>query len=607
MKINKEFHEKIINSLIVASFFSLTVFLFAPLHLYFTNISELRFSFSDVCYYLAAITAFSIFLLLILSIPWKFTLYKKLISLLFILSVLVWFQGNILVWDYGSLDGRFVDWKKYYYRGVIDTGIWILFICVAFKMPSVIYKAVRKLSVAFILIQLISISFILITMPEIPSFKKYSLDENTKFAFSAKKNVIILVIDAFQADVFQEIIGEGGRYKNIFKGFTYFRNSVSGFPTTFPSVPLILTGQYYDNSIPMQEFMKKAFCSSSVTKFLKDNGFEVDLFPWSYKCIYFNEKTASNIVKRRKLSKNSAKKATSTLYSISMFRYMPHFIKNYVHNSVARLWMDSNGIDDFGRSRNFIKKMIYSSNADIEKYVFKFYHLEGLHTPFNLNERLEYESLPLNRVGYKRQAKGMLRLAELFLDKLDKLGIYDDSMIFIIGDHGYGDLIGVNVPENLKAKDIRPIHPEAANAKKGALPLILIKPFNSKGELWISDAPVCLSDIPKTIASELDLKNDFSGDSMFKVKESDIRERRFLLCNAKPNYSRNGFLPSIKEYVVSGFSWLDESWRPTGRYFNPPAQKWLYYFIYGKPDLNKKNGRMKDNVQEYDFTENRNY
>ncbi|MCX5692163.1 MAG: sulfatase-like hydrolase/transferase [Candidatus Omnitrophica bacterium] len=466
---------------------------------------------------------------------------------------------------------------------MIDTGIWILFICIAFKMPSVIYKTVRKLSIAFILIQLISISFILITMPEIPSFKKYSFDENTKFAFSAKKNVIILIIDAFQTDVFQEIIGEDERYKNIFKGFTYFRNSVSGFRNTLLSVPLILTGQYYDNSIPMQEFMKKAFCSSSIPKFLKDNGFKVDLFPRSYNFIYSNEKIASNMVKKRKLSKDSTKKATYDLYNISMFRYMPHFVKNHVYNGVHNGVTRLKGTDD--PNNNFIKKMINSSSADIEKYAFKFYHLDGLHPPFHLNERIEYESLPQNRVGYKRQAKGMLRLAELFLDKLDKLGISDDSMIFIIGDHGLGDVIGINIPENLRAKDIRPIH--LGSAIERALPLILIKPFNSKGELRISDAPVCLSDIPKTIASELDLKNDFSGDSMFKVKESDIRERRSLLCNSKDNYSRNDFLPSMKEYVVSGFSWLNESWRLTGRRFSPPTQKWLgpAYFKMLKTDM----------------------
>jgi hypothetical protein len=28
----------------------------------------------------------------------------------------------------------------------------------------------------------------------------------------------------------------------------------------------------------------------------------------------------------------------------------------------------------------------------------------------------------------------------------------------------------------------------------------------------------------------------------------------------------------MREYVVSGFSWLDESWRLTGRRFNPPTK-----------------------------------
>ncbi len=63
MKLNKEFYEKIINSLIVASFFSLTLFLFAPSYLYFTNALEFGFLFSSVFHYLIIRAVISIFLL----------------------------------------------------------------------------------------------------------------------------------------------------------------------------------------------------------------------------------------------------------------------------------------------------------------------------------------------------------------------------------------------------------------------------------------------------------------------------------------------------------------------------------------------------------------
>jgi hypothetical protein len=97
------------------------------------------------------------------------------------------------------------------------------------------------------------------------------------------------------------------------------------------------------------------------------------------------------------------------------------------------------------------------------------------------------------------------------------------------------------------------------------IPLILIKPVNSNGPLNISDAPVSLSDIPKTVATDLSLPNDFSGMSIHTINETDKRNRFFYYFNPAnaPNIISTGYIDPLHEYIITNFSWYGDSWQPT--------------------------------------------
>lgn len=105
-----------------------------------------------------------------------------------------------------------------------------------------------------------------------------------------------------------------------------------------------------------------------------------------------------------------------------------------------------------------------------------------------------------------------------------------------------------------------------------ALPLVLIKPFNSENKMQINYAPISLSDIPKTVTSQLGLRDGFSGTSVFEIKESDKRIRRYFSYDWEEQDIKDNFLPIMTEYVVSGFSWLEESWHATGRKLTCPKR-----------------------------------
>jgi hypothetical protein len=109
-----------------------------------------------------------------------------------------------------------------------------------------------------------------------------------------------------------------------------------------------------------------------------------------------------------------------------------------------------------------------------------------------------------------------------------------------------------------------------------ALPLLLVKQFGSRGKLEITDAPVSHADLAKTIVSELELSADIPGKSIFEIKESDIRLRRYLNDTKDSEGARHKYkmyLRPKEEYIIAGFGWLNESWRPTHRLYPPKEAK----------------------------------
>jgi hypothetical protein len=247
----------------------------------------------------------------------------------------MWFQGNIMVWNYGKFYGNTIDWHKYFFRDIADGAIWVLFMSIAILKPKYIYIIFRKVTAFIIIIQfLYLIRFAGFAHP-LPSRSKFETIEENIFNFSKKRNVIMLILDGFQSDVFQEIIDEDNKFADFFAGFTYFRNSLSGLGNTYAAVPLILTGHYFDNSLPMSEFLKKEFTTNSLPVVLKNNGFRVEIYPyWYSNAIYFDTNIFSNLEKSEDTIFIDSIEDILSIYKFAFFRYAPQIIKRYIYDRI---------------------------------------------------------------------------------------------------------------------------------------------------------------------------------------------------------------------------------------------------------------------------------
>ncbi|WP_250986462.1 sulfatase-like hydrolase/transferase [Methanoculleus oceani] len=580
---------------------SLTVLFFGPSYMYYGNILEIPYFYSDMiwiflAYSLAAAAIISAILLIL-----KGTIHQRAVALVSALGLLFWIQGHVLVWDYGVLDGREIIWNDYLLNGIIDSAVWIAVLGVAlFKAPS-IYKHIAVASVLLLLVQGGGLAAEVYQAPDEPEWKSYAIgyDDTTMFEFSKEQNVVILVLDAFRSDIFQEIIDENDEYREMFDGFIYYRNAAGGYPHTDASIPLILTGEYYDNSIPRSEFVKTTFSNNSIPQTLMKNGYRVDLYPLLQHTIYQSKEVASNIgiSERGQVDRvTDAMKGTIELQHLTLFRYMPHFLKSHFH---FMPFVGTNRGDSTPHDLAFYNTLISEFNVSSEEKTFKFYHNVGPHGPLNLNADLHYEDLPFNETGYKEQAKASLKISGELVKQLKEHDIYEDSLIIIVGDHGA--LSAGHGVQNIVNTDLLSIGPaldgdeyrENWRMVAQGTPLVLVKPFNASGHLSISDAPVSLGDVPRTITSELQIPDEFSGQSILSINESDTRERKYfqyLSTNKSGQYYLElDYLPPLREYSINGHSWFRNSWAPTVQIYEPgqgliplPVYKSETEILFGK-------------------------
>jgi len=409
--------------------------------------------------------------------------------------------------------------------------------------------------------------------PKIQGKSKLTFDMREKYVFSKKKNVIVLVLDTFQSDAFQEIMNQEPNYGKIFRDFTYFRNNLGGYTGTFFSVPLILTGQYYwDQSQSIKEYTKKAYLSCSLPYILKNSGFHVGLYPLQFPDILFSKEIASNFV-----SKKAVKSAEMAfLLDLALFRQLPQFLKKKVYNN--QKWFLCRYFDDPHVSRpgkkrkpRLRKKTYMDLNKDQENIelfeasmtligrpVFKYWHWRGLHPPLARKENCEYARLEFTRFNYIGQAKCVLRLVDRFLAKLKEAEIYDNSMIVVVGDHGVRmENIGILYEKKPDCWQLDNGSDTPIIIRQAAIPLLLVKKFAIvQAEMKVSDSPAVLADIPRTVFAEMGIQTAVPGVSLFSLAESQRRIRPFYLVS--------GSLQSgvrLKKILIDGFSWRPEPWR----------------------------------------------
>ena len=260
------------------------VFVFTPFTLYVGNLDEFSMPVWPMLALFGIPALALIGLLMIIGMVLGGAPYRRYTVLVATVGLLLWLQGNALVWEYGLLDGQNIDWTQGAWRGWVDSGIWVVAILAAMVFFRAAERPIVHAAVAVFGLQLVVLAYSGFQNADgllAKSQATYSADALQEIQrFSSTQNVLHIILDGFQADVFDEITSNdvvGPHYRSALQGFTFFKDNLGAFPTTYMAVPAFMSGEIYRNHMPKKEFLHSVLAGRSIINLAFEAGYELDL------------------------------------------------------------------------------------------------------------------------------------------------------------------------------------------------------------------------------------------------------------------------------------------------------------------------------------------
>ena len=567
-------------------FLVFNIFFFGPYTIFQGNLDEFSVPLLSILRSLLLPALGLLVLLSLIGLLLSARAQRLYVSIIFVVGVLVWLQGNFLVWKYGLLNGQAFDWSKNAWRGWADGTLWIGLLILACLFFRKVHKISTVASIALTGVVLVSLFFTSLQKPGTWTTQEESslrsIPPQEIFEFSSQQNIIQFILDGFQSNIFEEIIAEDfDHYSTSLEGFTFFREAMGSFPTTYMSVPAFLSGQIYKNQVPMRRFVNQANRGKTLFNVLHDSGYETDIVG---DALFRKGARYSNCyriaIPYGGGRKQNLKSESALMIDLVLFRHAPHFLKKFIYND--ELWLfqrlfsaKNNRLNiRYFSHKAFLDDLVEHLSVKRDIPVYKYFHLMTTHFPIVVNKDCEYAGkIPATAENTKIQAKCCLDNFIKFIDKLKKEGIYDSSLIILHADHGHGRKIKMTNGDASGNEDESNNDRSLSEIAGSALALMAIKPPHSQGILQTSRAQVSLTDIPATIGYFFSLNEKFDGRSVFEVDPDEVRERRFYFYEWQHEHWQSTYLPRIDEFVIKGSVFDRNSWRLNFTYYPPGRSK----------------------------------
>ncbi len=325
------------------------------------------------------------------------------------------------------------------------------------------------------------------------------LTTKNMYTVSANDNIIVFLLDMFDASIFEKIAKNRPDIVAELKDFTYFPDSTSSFGFTHFSLPEILTGKLYDPRERYPEYLEQAWKDNMFYNELSNNYFNIAIYT-NGNCVGQTPFIDNLITQKVNVDKTTA----DNFNNLIKFRIAPHFLKyvyyNYNTNIQIPTLINSGFAPYEENDRRFYLGLKKGLDFSSEYNVFRFYHLKGTHPPYIFDENLEY--LQMNAKGNEyAQSIGCLKIVNEFIRQLRQHNAYDNTTFVIMADHGYHNLIG-------------------------GRPVFLIKrPHDSNKSMVFDERPLAVSDLMPLLIERFgntkELTNKKNGERFFYFENKD--------------------------------------------------------------------------------------
>lgn len=532
-----------------------------------------------------------------------------LIRVMFIAAVVFWFYTYILPGDFGHLDkfefsnpGLLSHSVRLYQflemAGILTVSVFLLFLLQRFP---------KKIMVVLVVLNLMAFGQTLANLFSSGALKSEIIKENRAvgveppdyapdlLSFSREQNVLIIMLDMFCGGFIPDILDANPGLYREYEGFTWYANVLSTSDVTYGSIPSMVGGSEYtvdeigdSKNISLSERYREAF--RFYPDFFQSRDFSVSFADTSFLSLtdlvqddevllgeskdfihYWQHSLDSETLGEISISSAEYSRIFAV---IGLFKGSPFLLKRKIYDGSS--WLNANSGNE--RTLHAVRTLALLdlapelSSADSPRKTFKYISSEFSHLPWSIDstgqiskkfikdEPLntyypELNMIFLNPVAPFNTWVKTLKVLARWFDWMKKEGIYDNTRIIIVSDHGYS---GID-PMFEGFKVIQDDKGRVLNGTGRIHPLLLVKDFYQKGDLVRSDHFVTNSDTAAIATMGISGKDPLENPLNFN---SDNRELivsfvpSTLAKNGEYTYQINGQF-CVKANIFEKKNWTD--------------------------------------------------
>lgn len=350
--------------------------------------------------------------------------------------------------------------------------------------------------------------------------------------------MVIIVMDTLDSTHFLNAIQNNPEFSDSFDDFTYYSDAMAAYPFTMHSLPMILTGQWHENAEPFNEYAENAYKNSPLLQKLETLDYKMGIYANvtnMFTVRSFKDRFENHLVYEPRFT--NLTDACKQVVKMAGIKYAPWILKGYCYDLLDSLTgvcivpgSEYNGYNWY--MPNWYHAMANPSVLEVvDERCFRFIHVCGAHTPFHYNKTMTYVEPDV--AVYQDPVDACVTFADRYIKLLKENGVYDNTIIIFMGDHGFD--------------------PEVTSLLNRFHTALMIKGLNETGdEMTINNTPVSYEYVMQAFMKLLD---QVPSGEIFDEYVSDTR-RLIWYQHAKEHL--------MKEYVSDGHASDFDSKKFTG-------------------------------------------
>lgn len=529
MKKNKK--ERINFSLRVITLFVFSVYIFNPSELFLNNISEFPVTYSSFIGTLISGGLAIIVIYLMLTTCFVNELCSEICNyFILIIAVAGYLQGMFLNGQLLALDGTRQEWPLG--KTLFNLCIWLIIaisVAILKKKSPQMDKYAGLVCSYITLIQMVALGTMCVTTVFPNQDEESALTKTAEFELHPDNNVIVFVLDWYDEQILERLTEEDREFINPLQDFTWYQNATSNYAFTAMSIPYLLTDVKWEYDMEETEYCRYAYEEGHFLKDIYNQNYSIGIYTETQ----YVDSSMQNLVSNYSTDIERKCKFIETISLMgksSKYKLAPFLIKNmywYATSDVITTMANSNIFldDNYSFYQDLKQNGLQIDKKTGAKGVFRFYHVDGAHTPCTMTEEFE----KVKETERMSQAKGSMKIVFEYLNQLKELGLYDNATIIITADHGQNTML--DDKDNLEGFDTT------------SNPILLVKERKQR-DGGISKAQVSHNEFAATIIQAVGGDSSTYGRTFDQIPESENRKREFI-------YRRHNDIP-YRKYEITG-------------------------------------------------------